>query len=338
MVRKLASKSTTPVKLSLASEGFLRYKGASGKSENTISDYRNSLSKLGLYFTSDPPLDSITHDQLVGFFAWLQDEYVSEPAGVAPRGKIKLGPKSILNIHTNLSSFWTWAVKEDFAEDNLLRAIERPPVSDPDIEPLTKEEVVAMLKGCEASRNWKDRSSIKNNRPTAERDQLLIKLLLDTGMRAEEVCALTFEDINFQESSLMAKGKGPGRRPKVRKVFMSKRTAQTLWKYLLPRLETIKPAESIFTVDSNYPRPLTRQHLSHLIHDLGVRAGVKGAHPHKFRHTFAISYLRNGGDLLTLQMLLGHTSLDMVKRYARIAEADCAAKHLQASPVDNWKL
>jgi integrase/recombinase XerD len=166
----------------------------------------------------------------------------------------------------------------------------------------------------------------------------LIKLLLDTGMRAEEVCALTFEDLNFKENSLMAKGKGPGRRPKVRKVFMSKRTAQTLWKYLLPRLETIKPTEPIFTVDSNYPRPLTRQHLSHLIHHLGVRAGVKDAHPHKFRHTFAISYLRNGGDLLTLQMLLGHTSLDMVKRYARIAEADCAAKHLQASPVDNWRL
>ena len=338
MVRKAHSKATTPVKLSLAQEGFLRYKGASGKSENTLRDFRNSLSKLSLYFPGNPPLDSISHDQLVGFFAWLQDEYISIPAGAAPRGKIKLGPKSILNIHTNLSSFWSWAVNEGFAEDNLLRGIERPPLSDPDIQPFAKEDVVAMLKACEASRNWKDRASLNNSRPTAERDQVLIKVLLDTGTRAEEVCTLAFEDVNFDENSLMAKGKGPGRRPKIRKVYMSKRTAQALWKYLLPRLEKIKPNEPVFTVDVVNPRPLTREHLSHLIHNIGVRAGVKNAHPHRFRHTFAITYLRNGGDLLTLQMLLGHTSLDMVKRYARIADADCAAKHLQASPVDNWKL
>ena len=77
------------------------------------------------------------------FFAWLQYEYISEPAGMAPRGKIKLEPKSIVNIHTNLLPFWTWAVKEDFVEDNLLRAIERPPLSYPDIVPLTKEKVAA---------------------------------------------------------------------------------------------------------------------------------------------------------------------------------------------------
>jgi integrase/recombinase XerD len=67
-------------------------------------------------------------------------------------------------------------------------------------------------------------------------------------------------------------------------------------------------------------RQFTKDSLRILITRLGSRAGVKKTYPHKFRHTFAITYLRSGGDLFTLQSLLGHGSLDMVRHYARIAE------------------
>jgi integrase/recombinase XerD len=75
-----------------------------------------------------------------------------------------------------------------------------------------------------------------------------------------------------------------------------------------------------------------------LIVHLDEEAGVKKCHPHWFRHTFAITYLRSGGDVFALQALLGHSMLDMVKHYARIAEIDIEQAHKRTSPADNWRL
>jgi len=83
---------------------------------------------------------------------------------------------------------------------------------------------------------------------------------------------------------------------------------------------------------------LNRSRLQKILESIGNRAGVQNVHPHRFRHTFAIQYLRNGGDPYSLQALLGHSSLDMVKNYLRIAQIDIDTAHRRASPVDNWRL
>jgi site-specific recombinase XerD len=113
--------------------------------------------------------------------------------------------------------------------------------------------------------------------------------------------------------------------------FFGKRTSKALWKHLLPRLNSEQPEDYLFPVDyPRDPRKMRRGVLMHLLKRIGERAGVRGVHPRRYRHTFAITYLRNGGDVLTLQALLGHADLKMVKRYAQVAASDCARVHQPA--------
>jgi site-specific recombinase XerD len=73
------------------------------------------------------------------------------------------------------------------------------------------------------------------------------------------------------------------------------------------------------------------RHLCNWAKFTGVRIG-----PHTFRHMAATNYLRNGGSELTLQIMLGHTSLDMTRRYVLVlGTEDMARVHEKASPVYN---
>jgi site-specific recombinase XerD len=154
------------ITLSQACDGLVRYKSAVGLSPNTLHNYRYSFTKLLAYFTDDPLFAAITKQQLVGFFAYLRDDFVSEPNGVAPRGKIKLAPKSILNIHTDLSALWTWGVGEGYVKVNIVRQIEPPDVKPPVVETLSKEDIEKLLGACALTRNWKTRGQTMTERST----------------------------------------------------------------------------------------------------------------------------------------------------------------------------
>jgi len=74
---------------------------------------------------------------------------------------------------------------------------------------------------------------------------------------------------------------------------------------------------------------------NHMLNRIGKVAGVK-AHPHKFRHTAAIQFLRNGGNIFVLQRMLGHRSLQMVQRYLQLSDVDTQVAMQANSPADRW--
>jgi integrase/recombinase XerD len=256
-------------------------------------------------------------------------------------GKQKpLSSKTIYNYWVTLKSFFTWAHQREFIDSNPTDAVPRPKFIDKPVDPFTREEIERLLQACKHSRlsEPKGRQSFRTVRPTYRRDEALILFLLDTGVRASELCALRLCDVDMStgEVTIQHGKEGGAKGAKGRTVFVGKATRRTLWRYLVERGVQADDQTLLFTTIEE--KPLNRDSLRLIFRRLGKAAGVKKCHPHIFRHTFAINYLRSDGDVFTLQTLLGHASLEMVKRYARIATIDLQRSHGRASPVDNWGL
>lgn len=156
-------------------------------------------------------------------------------------------------------------------------------------------------------------------------------LLLDSGLRASEICSLTVGDLHLKEGYAIVMGKGRVER----RVEFGPRTGQAIWRYLASR-GTLQPQEPFLV--SRTGKGLDRDELTKRLHAMGLRAGVENCHTHRFRHTFAVMFLRNGGNSLVLQRLLGHSTMEMVRRYVKLSEVDLAQAHRRASPVENLRL
>lgn len=318
-----------------AIEGFLYYKSAEGLSDRSLDSYKRTLTQWAEYL-GEIMVVRITSHEVNAYINYLRTEYVPRRFGGS---LLPLSPKTIRNVWITLSSFFTWANKE-YNFPNPMKEVPPPRFQKAPVDAFTEDEVRRMLKAClytrEADTNVRRKFVMR--RPTGNRDQAIILVLLDAGLRASELCSLTIEDIDFKRGKLEIKHgvEGGAKGGKGRIVYLGKAASQAVWRSVNQREDKYDPSEPLFTVSRN--RPFNPNTLRHMIKSISERANVKNAYPHKFRHTFAITYLRSGGDVFSLQAMLGHNSLEMVQHYAKLAQIDVEQAHRKASPADNWHL
>ncbi len=306
---------------------------AAGRSAGTVRLYRYALAALAHYL-ADPEINAIRPDDLKRFFIWLRTDYKPTRSG----GSVKpLSDSAIDNHWKALRSFFEWAALElklDRPDQNLRRAR----YTDPVIIPFTLDEITRILKACESSRAYSNPKqttrAYTTRRPTAARDAALILFLLDTGLRVGELCRLDIRHVDLRTGQVEVIPHGSGQKTTPRLVYLGKSSRRALWKYLADQQQ--EPDAPLFLTDEGHRMSVSP--IGHLLQAIGRRAGVSEVHPHRFRHTFAIQFLRNGGDVYTLQKLLGHSTLTMCLRYLALAREDVEAAHRRASPADNWKL
>jgi integrase/recombinase XerD len=305
------------ITISQAMNGYLIAAGARHLSDHTIKDYQNTFKKFKVYIGPDVPFDSISQQDIEAF--------MSSFTG--------LRNKTLLNYHTGLAALWTWAVREKLVTTHIVHGVTAPRPEKREIIPFTEAEFKAMLAATARSKAYARPGKRKSDHslPDSDRMRAILLMLLDTGLRASELCDLKIFQVDQRNQRVQVMGKGA----RERSIPFSPRTAQALWRYLTSRPDA-STDEHVFV--TSLGRPMERRGLADMLESLGLRAGIKGVHPHRFRHTFAIQYLRNGGDPYTLQILLGHSELDMVKTYLRLAQIDLDQAHKRASPVDNWSL
>lgn len=306
-----------PFPLSRIIDGYLLSLHARHLSENTIADYTRTLNKFSAFLVTDPPITEITVQHIERFLSSFSD----------------LSNKSLKNYYIALSALWTWLVREELAKENIVRRITPPKAEQKDVIPLTEQEIRLLLAALNRSKVYqRGGQPVDHALGTMERNRAIILLMLDTGIRASELCDLRIEDLDTRNHRIFIK-KGKGM--KERTLPFSPRTGQMIWRYTASRRDT-RPEDPLFASKLN--RPMTRNKLAETFAAIGKRAGVPNFHPHRLRHTFAIQLLRNGGNVFSLQQMLGHSTLEMVRHYVRLAQVDIDQMHRRASPVENMRL
>lgn len=157
-------------------------------------------------------------------------------------------------------------------------------------------------------------------------------LFLDSGLRSSELMNAELNEVNIEGGYLKVMGKGG----KERIVPFGATVQKALIRYLLHfRPQPFNPAIQNFflTLDG---KPLTRNSMKMIFQRIAQKSGVKRLYPHLCRHTFATNYLINGGNVFSLQQILGHTTLEMVRRYVTLASAQVTIQHRKFSPMDKF--
>lgn len=250
------------------------------------------------------------------------------------RSERKLSDRSIYDYYTTCSSLWTWA-QEELKIDHVVKQIPRPKFTKKTIGYFDKDDVTAILECLDHTREYThgmNGQTVRNRRDTRHRDRAIVMVLLDSGLRISELGALKIEDYDKRRGLLfVAHGKGD----KERNVPVGESTKAAITKYMESRFGA-KPTEPLFA--NRRGDHLKRGATGKILRDIGHRAGVRKVHAHRFRHTFAITFLRNGGNVLELQAIMGHEDIEPLKEYVRLATVDIEAAHKKYSPADNWKL
>lgn len=188
----------------------------------------------------------------------------------------------------------------------------------PEIMPFTQEQVKVLL------------AAPDKNTFTGLRDTMIMLILLDTGIRLEELVNVKLGDLDLKKSSIfIRKGKGQ----KSRTVYFGAETRKLVSKYL--SFTGIEDEESnlILNQDGQSLRPRTIQER---ISDYAKAANITGVRcsPHTFRHTFAKMFLMSDGDPYVLRDLLGHSCMSTVIIYLKLFREDLQKKYRGKSPVD----
>ena len=203
-----------------------------------------------------------------------------------------------------LKSFFNYLLFEGEINSSPLNDIESPKIENKLPEVLTEDEIKRLI------------SSVNLDSEFGQRNKTIIEVLYGTGIRVSELIELKLSNIFFKESILKVTGKGN----KERFVPLGKIASIEIKKYLNDRDKLkINSKFSDILFLNRYGRQLTRSMIFKVINDSSKNAEIdKKISPHTLRHSYATHLLKNGADLRTIQLILGHESITTTEIYTHL--------------------
>ena len=299
MKKKITLYSAQDASIEERFQQFLTAAAAQGFSEKTIQVYGTHLRGISKHLDVKRPLSALTKAEV--------------EAAVASMRKAGLSPNSISSYMRAFKSFMSWCRSEGYT--SLVVPIYKP--KETLKETYTDEELKKLLE-----------KPALNSSFCEYRNWVIVQFLLNSGCRAATIRNIQNRDVDLE-----------GRQVAFRHTKMGKIQVIPLCSTLVSRLKEYmkirggEPEEYLFC--NEHGEMLTESALRLAIQRYNHQRGVRKTSLHMFRHTFARKYLLDcGGNAFTLQKLLGHSTLEMTKKYCAIFNADIANGYDHLSPLE----
>lgn len=258
-------------------------------SDNTVMSYKNDILEYFIYLKQEclNYLD-ITYQDLHGLLIYYEKKGNSS--------------RSIRRKISSLKGFYKYLVRNDRIDDNPFIYISLPKVEKKLPQYLNYNELNDIF------------DSIELNNIYGMRNRLIIELLYSTGIRVSELVNIKIDDISFDEREIRVLGKGS----KMRIVYFDE-VCQKYLKTYLQNFDEINKKNSPYLILNKNGEQITTRGIAIIIDKIVQKTSIiKNISPHVLRHTFATHLLNNGCDLLTVQELLGHSSISTTGIYTHV--------------------
>jgi site-specific recombinase XerD len=287
-------------------ESFVLDRKARGLAPGTITFYQQKLALLQQYLLTY----GIT--EVSEITTQVVRQYLLDLAATHNPGGVRAA-------YRGMHAFLRWVELEELYESwrNPMERVQPPRVPDEPLEPLSEHDFAAMLRTC------------KPRTFTGARDKAILMALLDTGCRASEFVNIDIGDVNWVTGQVLIR-QGKGGKPRM--VRFGDKTRRAVRAYL-QHLGRTSDSHPLWVTEQS--RRLTYAGLREITRRRARQAGVSEPSLHSFRRAFALNSLRLGMDVYSLQRLMGHADLTVLRRYLAQTPEDAQRAHERFGPVDN---
>lgn len=289
---------------------FLTAKKGELASTKTITYYDHWLKDFFRYVIDNGVYEweSIKSENVQSYFVMLRTER-------------NLRPSSVHDSYRALRAVNRWLFKNNYIPACIMDKVQAPKQEKTIPRTFTIQEIKSMFGAC-------DRFTFNG-----VRDKTMLILLLSSGIRKSELSGILSENVDIEHGFIKVYGKGD----KERIIPIATKTKNALLEYQTAKQTKVFPIRSKYYFVSNQGGMITDSAMSSIFKRIKEKSGIQGERVscHTWRHTFAKNYLLNGGDVFSLQKLLGHSDLTTTKRYLNLNTKEIESQFDKYNPVDN---
>jgi site-specific recombinase XerD len=297
----MAKRSMTIVE---AINGYIIDCRTQDRSERTIEWYQQKLSYFVRWISEEEEIEKlsqVTINHLRSFVLYVKSAPLGRTNFNKDADSSELSPLTVKGYVQVVKGFFTWCFNEELVKVNPAARLGLPSVPSYIIPTFSPDHIRALLDAC-------DRTTT-----LGYRDYTIILVLLETGIRVSELCGLRLQDVYDDHIRVFGKGR------KEREIGISSGVSKFLWKYIHQYRDPASDAELLVFVN-RHGHQLTKSGIERFLIALRNKAEITGVRvsAHTFRHTFACTYMENGGEIYKLSRLMGHSSVEVTEEYLKV--------------------